>query len=109
MPTYEYECRQCAKHFEVFHGINEEVVKTCSKCGGRVKLLISGGGGLIFKGSGFYATDYKRTAPPKPPGEKKDVGAEAGGKGNTPKEAQGKQPQASQGRQAQESKEGSKQ
>lgn len=58
MPTYEYRCTQCEHQFEVFQSIKDEPVKTCPRCGGRVRRLIGGGNGLIFKGSGFYITDY---------------------------------------------------
>ena len=60
MPTYDYECKQCGYTFEVFHAIAESYNKKCPKCSGRVQKLISGGSGLIFKGNGFYATDYKK-------------------------------------------------
>jgi putative FmdB family regulatory protein len=60
MPTYEYECRKCGHRFEKFQGINDPPVKTCPECHSRkVKRLIGTGAGLIFKGSGFYATDYR--------------------------------------------------
>ncbi len=59
MPTYEYKCRKCSFHFERFQKITDEQVKTCPKCGGQVERLISGGGGILFKGTGFYATDYR--------------------------------------------------
>lgn len=59
MPTYEYECRKCGHAFEVFHSMTEPPVDKCPKCNGPVKKLISGGAGLIFKGSGFYITDYR--------------------------------------------------
>ncbi len=59
MPTYEYVCTSCNDKFEIFHSIKEEPLKTCSKCGGDVKRLIGSGAGIIFKGSGFYVTDYK--------------------------------------------------
>ncbi|MGB9720960.1 MAG: FmdB family zinc ribbon protein [bacterium] len=65
MPTYEYECINCRFRFEIFQGINDEKVKICPKCGSSVRRLISGGAGLIFKGSGFYITDYKKTSLPK--------------------------------------------
>ncbi|MEO0126222.1 MAG: FmdB family zinc ribbon protein [candidate division WOR-3 bacterium] len=65
MPTYEYECNNCKYLFEVFQGINEPKIEKCPKCGGCVRRLISGGAGLIFKGSGFYITDYKKTSLPK--------------------------------------------
>lgn len=62
MPTYEYQCQKCGKIMEVFHGMSEEGPKKCSdaKCKGKVKRLIGAGTGLIFKGSGFYITDYKK-------------------------------------------------
>lgn len=59
MPTYEYECRDCGGHFEFFQGIKEAPKQTCEKCGGSLQKLLSAGTGLIFKGSGFYITDYK--------------------------------------------------
>lgn len=62
MPTYEYECRKCGHRFERFQSITAAPVKTCPQCKGRVARLLSGGAGIIFKGSGFYQTDYKKTA-----------------------------------------------
>ena len=60
MPTYEYRCTKCKKKFEAFQRITEAPLKKCPKCGGKPERLIGGGVGLIFKGSGFYITDYKR-------------------------------------------------
>ena len=60
MPHYDYECQSCGYVFEVFQKMNDEPVKKCPQCGGKVKKLIGAGCGLIFKGSGFYITDYKR-------------------------------------------------
>ena len=60
MPTYEYECTKCAHHFEAFQKIDAKPKKQCPRCRAKVKRLISGGCGLIFKGNGFYITDYKR-------------------------------------------------
>ena len=62
MPTYEYECRKCGHRFERFQSITAAPVKTCPECRGKVVRLLSGGAGIIFKGSGFYQTDYKKTA-----------------------------------------------
>ncbi len=59
MPTYEYKCKKCGHKFEVFQSMTAEPVKTCPKCKGEVKRLIGAGAGPIFKGSGFYQTDYK--------------------------------------------------
>lgn len=60
MPTYEYECQKCGNIFEVFHRMSDKPADECPKCKGTVKKLISGGAGLIFKGTGFYITDYKK-------------------------------------------------
>src|SRR5690242_1109740 len=60
MPTYEYRCEACGNEFEKFQSITSAPIKKCPKCGkNRVKRLISTGAGLIFKGSGFYITDYR--------------------------------------------------
>lgn len=59
MPTYEYRCRQCGKRFERYQQITESPVTSCPFCNGHVERLISGGSGLLFKGSGFYITDYR--------------------------------------------------
>lgn len=66
MPTYEYECQKCKNRFEAFHSMAVKPLEKCPKCKGRVKRLISGGAGVIFKGSGFYETDYKKKSQPKP-------------------------------------------
>lgn len=76
MPTYEYLCQKCGKTFEVFQSMKEAPLKICT-CGkrGRVKRQVGAGAGIIFKGSGFYETDYRRHpvkpegAKPKPKGE----------------------------------------
>jgi len=63
MPTYEYACKFCGKHLEIYQPITAEPLKRCPSCKkAGLKRLISGGAGLIFKGSGFYETDYKRSA-----------------------------------------------
>ena len=59
MPTYNYECEKCGRHFERFQKMTDSVLKKCPECGGKVKRLISGSAGIIFKGKGFYQTDYK--------------------------------------------------
>ena len=60
MPTYEYHCKACGHRFERMQPMSEPPVRTCPKCAKRkVERLISSGGGLIFKGSGFYITDYR--------------------------------------------------
>lgn len=65
MPTYEYECTKCGQIFEVFHSITSKPRKTiktdCEQCDNKapVRRLLGTGGGVIFKGSGFYETDYR--------------------------------------------------
>lgn len=59
MPTYDYRCTECGHHFEVFHGIRDKTVQLCPKCGSKARRVPSGGAGLIFKGTGFYITDYR--------------------------------------------------
>ena len=62
MPTYEYECRACQHRFEEFQSIMDDPIRTCPVCNGEVRRLISQGGGLLFKGTGFYITDYRNKA-----------------------------------------------
>lgn len=61
MPTYEYVCSKCEKAFEAFQSMNDKPLTKCpdKACKGRVKRLLGTGAGLIFKGSGFYITDYR--------------------------------------------------
>ncbi|MEI6788095.1 MAG: FmdB family zinc ribbon protein [bacterium] len=61
MPTYEYECKKCG-HFEVFQNINDAKLKRCPTCKKAVKRLMGAGAGIIFKGSGFYQTDYRSSS-----------------------------------------------
>jgi putative FmdB family regulatory protein len=60
MPTYDYGCAECGHEFEQFQSITAAPVEVCPQCGGKVSRRINGGAGLIFKGSGFYSTDYKK-------------------------------------------------
>lgn len=59
MPTYDYECEKCGHRFELFQSMKEEPKKRCPKCRGKLRRLIGTGAGMIFKGSGFYVTDYR--------------------------------------------------
>ncbi len=59
MPTYEYFCENCGYKFEKFHDMTAKPPRKCPKCGGVLKRVIGEGSGIIFKGSGFYETDYK--------------------------------------------------
>ena len=65
MPTYEYECDNCGHAFEKFHSMMDNPIKKCPECKkNKVKRLVGAGAGIIFKGSGFYETDYKKRSCP---------------------------------------------
>lgn len=76
MPTYEYECKKCGYRFSEFQRITAPPIRDCPKCGKRnsVQQIISGGSGLIFKGSGFYITDYKKQPPKGAAKDKPEAG-----------------------------------
>ena len=59
MPTYVYRCKKCKHRFELFHSITDESVKRCPRCNGKAERVPAAGAGIIFKGSGFYITDYR--------------------------------------------------
>ena len=59
MPYYDYECTKCRRKFEIEQKISDKPRQRCPYCKGKVYRLISGGGGVILKGSGFYVTDYR--------------------------------------------------
>jgi len=66
VPTYDYACRACQHRFEAFHAMTEPALRRCPDCGAdALERLIGAGAGILFKGSGFYETDYKRPAAPK--------------------------------------------
>jgi len=82
MPTYEYLCPKCGHAFELFQSMRDEPLKKCPKCKKTgVKRLVGGGAGLIFKGSGFYITDYKK---------KSGAGSESGGGDKAPPKSDAK-------------------
>ncbi|HEX8321372.1 FmdB family zinc ribbon protein [Longimicrobium sp.] len=60
MPTYEYRCPECGNDFEKFQKMSDEPIADCPACGKPAQRRISAGAGLVFKGSGFYITDYQR-------------------------------------------------
>jgi putative FmdB family regulatory protein len=60
MPTYEYACTHCGHNFELFQKITDKHIEKCPQCHKKVKRLIGRGSGIIFKGSGFYSTDYRK-------------------------------------------------
>lgn len=62
MPTYDYLCRACGHRFEAFQAITAAPLQDCPVCGEQVERVIGLGTGVIFKGSGFYATDYRMSA-----------------------------------------------
>ena len=63
MPTYDYACKQCGHRFEVFQSMKDAVLTTCPQCEtDALQRLIGAGAGLVFKGSGFYLTDYKKSS-----------------------------------------------
>lgn len=59
MPTYEYKCKDCGHQFEAVQRMTADPLSDCPECDGSLKRLIGAGAGLIFKGSGFYITDYR--------------------------------------------------
>lgn len=60
MPTYDYECDACGHQFEIYQGINDEKLKKCPQCKKlKLRRLLGTGGAIMFKGSGFYQTDYR--------------------------------------------------
>ncbi|MCJ8328814.1 MAG: zinc ribbon domain-containing protein [Lentisphaeria bacterium] len=67
MPTYEYKCKTCDHRLEAFQSMTDDRLTDCPDCGGPLKRLIGSGAGIIFKGSGFYETDYKRKSSDKEP------------------------------------------
>ena len=68
MPTYEYLCNTCGERFDIFQSISDDVFQKKPNCEVQkceITRIVSGGAGLIFKGSGFYLTDYKNKEKPK--------------------------------------------
>lgn len=85
MPTYAYRCPKCGHDYEKLQRISDRTRAKCPACGTRGERIISGGAGLVFKGSGFYITDYKRKGSEdkkkeKMPEKKPDGGASSSGK-----------------------------
>ena len=82
MPTYQYRCPN-DHTFEVFHGIKDETPRECPECGAVARRVPAGGAGLLFKGSGFYITDY-RSSSYKEAKKAEKGGASAGSSGASP-------------------------
>jgi len=101
MATYEYKCTKCGEVFEASQKMSDAPLEKCPKCDGPVERLISGGTGLIFKGSGFYITDYKKSgskkeaekeSPKKETKEKSDPSISPGTGSSTKKPSESSQP-----------------
>lgn len=99
MPNYDYRCETCDHLFEVFQSMNDPKLEDCPEegCDGRVKRLLGTGAGLIFKGGGFYETDYrsqsykdgakKESDASKPDSGKKSDAKPSGGSSSKPAES----------------------
>ena len=82
MPTYQYECSACGHEFEELQSMSDAKLTKCPKCGKKkLDRLIGSGSGMIFKGSGFYETDYKKKTPSKDSKPESKPAAPAGGCG----------------------------
>ena len=90
MPTYDYVCDGCGHAFELFQSMTDAVKKTCPKCGKKkLRRLIGAGGAIVFKGSGFYKTDYRSDSYKK--GAAADGGS-SGGEGGKKSDSPTKKP-----------------
>ena len=84
MPTYDYVCDGCGHAFELFQSMTDPVKKTCPECGKKkLRRLIGAGGAIVFKGSGFYKTDYRSDS------YKKGAAADSGGGKSDGKKSEG--------------------
>jgi putative FmdB family regulatory protein len=80
MPTYTYQCKDCNHRYDAFQSMSAPADTECPVCKGTVQRLIGGGAGIVFKGSGFYVTDYRKDSG----GEKKsDANGKSGGERST--------------------------
>jgi putative FmdB family regulatory protein len=80
MPTYDYQCQKCGHRFEVFQSMKDDRLTDCplETCDGNVKRLLGTGAGIIFKGSGFYQTDYRSDSYKKAASADKSSGSSGG-------------------------------
>lgn len=83
MPTYEYRCER-GHAFERFQKMSDEPVSTCPDCGGDAERVLSGGAGFVFKGEGFYATDYRSEEYRKKSKKEKEPESSGGGDASAP-------------------------
>jgi len=96
MPTYDYVCDGCGHAFELFQSMTDPVKKTCPECGKKkLRRLIGAGGAIVFKGTGFYKTDYRSDSYKK--GAEADKGSSGGGDGGTKADSGSKKPGSGEG------------
>lgn len=89
MPTYDYVCTKCGHELEIFQSMKDAPLKKCPACKKQgLKRLLGSGAGLIFKGSGFYITDYKKKS--GTPDAAKSGGEKAGGEKSAPAKSESK-------------------
>ena len=94
MPTYEYRCPQCGNQFDKFQRMSEDPVAECPACGAEAERRLSAGAGLLFKGSGFYITDYRSEGYKKAAEGEKPTAA---GKGESSGKSEGSSDKSSKG------------
>jgi putative FmdB family regulatory protein len=95
MPTYDYKCLKCGREFQEFQKMSDKPGAKCPKCGGKAERQMSAGGGLVFKGSGFYLTDYGRNAHRKSgPAEKKSESGSESSSGGESSGGESKKPES---------------
>ena len=108
MPTYDYVCEACKHEFELFQSIKDEPKKQCPECGKKkLRRLIGPGAAIVFKGSGFYTTDYRSESYKKAAAADKPAAASASGEKSAEKSAE-KSPEKAAGRTAEKTAEKSK-
>lgn len=84
MPTYDYQCDACDHKFEIYQGINDEKLKKCPQCKKlKLRRLLGTGGAIMFKGSGFYQTDYRSDSYKKAAAADKPSGGESSASGSS--------------------------
>lgn len=91
MPTYDYECDACGHKFEHYQGINDALLKKCPECGKlKLRRLLGMGGAVVFKGSGFYQTDYRSESYKKAAAAEKPSGGESSSKSDSSSKSESK-------------------
>src|SRR5262245_24551453 len=81
MPTYVYRCKKCKHRFELFHSISDDSVKRCPRCRSKAERIPAAGAGILFKGSGFYITDYRSKSYKDKAKQEKSAGTSTGSGG----------------------------